>query len=77
MKSVTVSTFPPSICHEVIGPDAMILVFQCVRIPVSVLSKLSCPSPETGLKGFFSDSACCSWGLPKAIFNVAFQVPFK
>ena len=26
-KSVTVSTFSPSICHEVIGPDAMILVF--------------------------------------------------
>ena len=26
IKSVTVSTFPPSICHEVIGPDAMILV---------------------------------------------------
>ena len=27
MKSDTVYTFPPSICHEVIGPDAMILVF--------------------------------------------------
>ena len=26
-KSVTVSTFPPSFCHEVMGPDAMILVF--------------------------------------------------
>ena len=26
-KSVTVSTISPSICHEVIGPDAMILVF--------------------------------------------------
>ena len=26
IKSVTVS---PSICHEVIGPDAMILVFEC------------------------------------------------
>ena len=24
---VTVSTFPPSICHEVVGLDAMILVF--------------------------------------------------
>ena len=23
----TASTYPPSICHEVIGPDAMILVF--------------------------------------------------
>ena len=27
MKSVTVSTVYPSICHEVMGPDAMILVF--------------------------------------------------
>ena len=27
MKSVTVSISPPSICHEVMGPDAMILVF--------------------------------------------------
>ena len=27
IKSVTVSTFPPSICHEVMRPDAMILVF--------------------------------------------------
>ena len=27
IKSVTVSTVSPSICHEVIGPDAMILVF--------------------------------------------------
>ena len=26
-KSVTVSIVSPSICHEVIGPDAMILVF--------------------------------------------------
>ena len=27
IKFVTVSTVSPSICHEVIGPDAMILVF--------------------------------------------------
>ena len=26
-KIVTASTFPPSICHEVLGLDAMILVF--------------------------------------------------
>ena len=28
IKSATVFTFPPSICHEVMGPDVMILVFQ-------------------------------------------------
>ena len=27
IKSVTVSTVSPSICHEMIGPDAVILVF--------------------------------------------------
>ena len=27
IKSVTVSTISPSICNEVMGPDAMILVF--------------------------------------------------
>ena len=27
IKSVTVSIFSPSICHEVMGPDATILVF--------------------------------------------------
>ena len=26
IKSVTVSTVSPSICHEVMGPDAMVLV---------------------------------------------------
>ena len=29
IKSVTVSTFPPTICHEVMGLDAIILVFEC------------------------------------------------
>ena len=28
IKSATVSTVSPSICHEVMGPDAMILVFR-------------------------------------------------
>ena len=29
IKSATVSTVSPSICHEVMGPDAMILVSAC------------------------------------------------
>ena len=29
IKSDTVSTFFPSICHEVMGPGAMIFVFEC------------------------------------------------
>ena len=33
MKSVTVSTVSPSICHEVMGPDAMILAFLAYSFP--------------------------------------------
>ena len=29
IKSVIVSIVSPSICHEVMGPDSMILVFEC------------------------------------------------
>ena len=29
IKSVPVSTFSSSVCHEVMGPDAMILVYSC------------------------------------------------
>ena len=31
-NSVTVSTFPPSICHEVMEPDAMILIFWMLSL---------------------------------------------
>ena len=36
MKSVSVFTVSPSICHEVIGPNAMILVFWMLRTPWTV-----------------------------------------
>ena len=29
IKSVTVSVVSPSICQEVMGPDALIFVFEC------------------------------------------------
>ena len=32
IKPETVSTVSPSICHEVMGPDAMILVFLNVEL---------------------------------------------
>ena len=32
IKSATVSIVSPFICHEMMGPDAMILVF-CCKIP--------------------------------------------
>ena len=43
IKSVTVSVVSPSVCHEVIGPDAMILVFwmlsQLFHSPLSLSSR--------------------------------------
>ena len=47
IKSATVSTVSPSICHEVMGPDAMILVFwswalsQLFHSPLSLSSRRS------------------------------------
>ena len=33
IKSVTVSIVSPSICYEVMGPDAMILSFLNIKLP--------------------------------------------
>ena len=42
IKSVTVAIFSPSICHEVMGPDAMILVFWMLSFkPAFSLSSLT------------------------------------
>ena len=35
IKSATISTFPPTACHEVMGLDAMILVFLNVEFQAS------------------------------------------
>ena len=40
-KSVTVSTVSPSICHEVMGPDAMIFVFSMLCFKPTFHSPLS------------------------------------
>ena len=50
-KSVTVSIVSPSICHEVMGPDAMILVFRMLNFkPMFLLSSF------TFIKRLFSGS---------------------
>ena len=51
MKYVTASTFSPSICHEVIGLDAMILVFWMFSYKLAVSL-----SSFTFTKRFFSSS---------------------
>ena len=52
IKPVTVSIVSPSICHEVMGPDAMILVFWmlCLRSAFPL-------SSFTFIKGFFTSSS--------------------
>ena len=40
IKSVTVSIVSPSICHEVMGPDAMILVFLNIEFQASFFTLL-------------------------------------
>ena len=44
MMSATISTVSPSICHEVRGPDAMILVFRILRFKPTFHSPLSLSS---------------------------------
>ena len=48
MKSDTVPTLSPSVCHEVIGPDAMILVFWVLSFKPDFYSPLS-PSSRGSL----------------------------
>jgi len=51
IKSVTVYTVSPSICHEVMGPDAMICIFRMLSFkPAFSLSSFSF------IKRFFSSS---------------------
>ena len=52
IKSATVSTVSPSICHEVMGPDAMILVFWMLSFKPTFYSPLSLSS-----KRLFSSSS--------------------
>ena len=40
IKPLTVSIVSPSVCHEVLGPDAMILVFLNVEFSASFFTLL-------------------------------------
>ena len=76
IKSVTVSIISPSICHKVMGPDAMISIFWML----SFKPAFSLPSfPFT--KGLFSSSSVsANWVLSPAylrllIFLLATLIP--
>ena len=46
INSATVSTVSPSICHEVMGPDAIILSFSMLNFKQAFSTLLSYPHQE-------------------------------
>ena len=77
-KSVTTATYLPSICHEVMGPDAMILAFWMLSFqPVFSLSSFTFIKR---LFSFFSLSAhkcdviCIIWGYWYFSWQSGFQL---
>ena len=63
IKSVTVSIVSPSICHEVMGPDAMILVFWMLRFkPDFSLSSF------TFIKRLFSSSSLSAMTVVSSVY---------
>ena len=70
IKSATVSTVSPSICHEVIGPDAMILVCRMLSFkPIFSLSSF------TFIKRLFSSSLSATRGLSSAYLRLLIFLP--
>ena len=68
IKSATVSTVSPSICHEVMGPNAMILVFWMLSFqPTFSLSSF------TFIKRLFSSSSLSAI----RVVSSAYLVPFS
>ena len=52
IKSVTASTFSPSICHGVMGPEAMMLVFWMLSFQASFFTLFFSPSSRGSLVPF-------------------------
>ena len=63
IKSVTASTLSPSICHEVMGPDAMILVFWMLSFKPVFHSPLF-----TFMKSLFSSSSLSAFSVMSSVF---------
>ena len=80
MKSVTVSIVSPSIYHEVMGPDAMILVFRMLSFkpdfsPCSFtfIKRLLSSSSLSAIKG---DVTCVSEVIDTSPGNLDFSLCF-
>ena len=81
-KSVTVSIVSPCICHEVMGPDAMILVFWMLSFKPTFQSPLSLSSRGSSVPLHFLPWEWCylhTWGYWyfswKSWFHLGFIQP--
>ena len=75
-KSVTVSIVSPSICHEVMGPAAMILVFWMLSLSQLFHSPLSLSSGGSSVPLCFLPWGWCHlhvWGLHQLRLNEEFM----
>ena len=70
IKSVTVSIVSPSICHEVMGPDAMILVFWMFSFKPTFS-----PSSFTFIKRLFSYSLSAIRVMPSTYLRLLIFLP--
>ena len=71
IKSATVSTVTPSICHEMMGPDAMILVFWMLSLkPTFSLSSFMFIK-----RPFSSSSLSAIWVLSAAYLRLLIFLP--
>ena len=61
IKSVTVSTFPPSTCHGVMGPDAVIIVFWVLSRSSWVETSLPLLWTRPCWRLSTSQSHCAAW----------------
>ena len=76
IKPVTVSTVSPSICHEVIGPDAMILVYWMVSFkPTFSLSSFTFINRLFSCSLLYSIRVASSVYLRLLIFLPAILIP--
>jgi len=62
IKSATVSTFPSSVCHDVVGPDALNVEYPFVNSFLNVEFKLVFSSPLLIERLFSSFFAFCCQG---------------
>ena len=75
IKSVTVSTFSPSICHEVMGPDAMILAFWMLSFkPIFSLSSFTLIKKLFSLSSFSAIKVASSVYLRLLLFLLAILI---